>query len=187
MRNICYYDGVRFGNWFDTDIVEEEIYKMAKLYGGSKIVVEVNKDRGLIELLKLRADADIYQREMFNKREQVTMQAYGWNTDVKTREMVISTLATALREAGKRKVGEGIELRCPWIVEQCKNFVTKTSGRSEAASGKHDDDVLFVAIGLQLIEHATPYFEHEREEWLPRDLRESHRASDALRARSQYA
>ncbi|WP_412755767.1 hypothetical protein, partial [Legionella anisa] len=85
------------------DIVEEELYRMSRFYGGALIVVEVNKDRGLIELLKLRPDTNIYQREMFNRREQVTMQAYGWNTDVRTREMVISTLATAIREAGKRK------------------------------------------------------------------------------------
>jgi len=173
MRNICYPDGTRFGNWWDTDIVEEEIYRMSRYYGGCKIAVEINKDRGFVELLKLRQDVDLYQREMFNRREQVTTSAYGWNTDVRTREMLISTLARALREAGTGKVGEGIELRCPWMVAQMKNFVTKASGRSEAASGKHDDDVLMVAIGLQLIEHATPYMEAEREAWIPRDLREA--------------
>ncbi len=171
MRNICYADGTRFGNWWDTDIVEEEIYRMARYYGGCKIAVEVNKDRGLIELLKLRNDADLYQREMFNRREQVTTNAYGWNTDVRTREMVISTLARALREAGKGKVSEGIECRCPWLVAQLKNFVTKANGRSEAASGKHDDDVLMLAIGLQLLDHATPYIERERMAWLPPDIR----------------
>jgi hypothetical protein len=170
MRNICYADGIRFGNWFDTDIVEVELYRMARYYGGCRIVVEVNKDRGLIELLKLRGDVDIYQREMFNRREQVMTSAYGFNTDVRTREMVISTLAQAIREAGKGVVGHGIELRCPWIVEEARNFVTKTNGRSEAAKGKHDDSILMVAIGLQVIDHATPYFESNREEWLPRDL-----------------
>lgn len=170
MRNICYADGIRFGNWFDTDIVESEIYRMSRYYGGAKIVVEVNKDRGLIELLKLRGDVDIYQREMFNRREQMMTSAYGWLTDVRTREMVISTLAQALREAGKGVVGHGVELRCRWLVEEMKNFVTKTNGRSEAAKGKHDDGVLMVAIGLQVIDHATPYFESHRDEWLPRDL-----------------
>ena len=172
MRNICYEDGTRFGNWWDTDIVEEQIYRMARYYGGCKIVVEVNKDRGFIELLKLREDVDLYQREMFNRRTQLQTEAYGWNTDQRTREMVITTLARALREAGKGNVGEGVECRCPWIVDELKNFVTKASGRSEAASGKHDDSVLMIAIGLQLIDHATPYVETERDQWIPRDLRE---------------
>ena len=185
MRNICYHDGTRFGNWWDTDIVEEEIYRMARYFGGCKIAVEVNKDRGFIELLKLRGDADIYQREMFNRRSQMVTEAYGWNTDVRTREMVVSTLARALREAGKGKVGEGIECRCPWLVAQLKNFVTKANGRSEAASGKHDDDVLMLAIGLQLIDHATPYFEAERERWLPPDLRD--RATPVRRGRGTFS
>ena len=160
---------------------------MSRYYGRAKIVVEENKDRGLIELLKQRPDVDLYQREMFNRREQVTMEAYGWRTDVKTREMVISTLARALREAGKGAMGEGVEIRCPWIIDQLRNFITKANGRSEAASGKHDDDVLFVAIGLQLIEHATPYFETEREQWLPPDLRRAERAHQAMQSRSQYS
>ena len=172
MRNICYPDGTRFGNWWDTDIVEEELYRMSRYYGGCKIAVEVNKDRGLIELLKLRPDVDIYLREMFNRRTEMTTEAYGWLTDLRTREMVISTLARAIREAGSGKVNEGIECRCPWLVAQLKNFVTKANGRSEAASGKHDDDVLMLAIGLQLIDHATPYHESEREQWIPPDLRE---------------
>lgn len=172
MRNICYADGTRFGNWWDTDIVEEEIYRMSRYYGGCKVAVEVNKDRGLIELLKLRGDVDIYQREMFNRREQRTTEAYGWLTDVRTREMVISTLARALREAGTGKVGEGIECRCPWLVAQLKDFVTRANGRSEAAKGKHDDDVLMFSIGLQIIEHATTYHEQTVERWLPPDLRD---------------
>jgi hypothetical protein len=182
MRNICYADGPRFGNWWDTDIVEEELYRMARYYGGCKIAVEVNKDRGLIELLKLRYDVDLYLREMFNRREQVTTQAYGWLTDQRTREMVISTMAAALREAGKGKMGEGFEVRCPWAVAQMKNFVTRANGRSEAASGKHDDDVLMLSIGLQLIDQGTPFYIAEREEWLPRDLRQSHQAQQLGRA-----
>lgn len=184
MRNICYFDGTRFGNWWDTDIVEGEIYKIARYYGGCKIAVEVNKDRGLIELLKLRPDADIYQREMFNRRSQVTTEAYGFLTDARTREMVISTLARALREAGTGKIGEGFECRCRWIVAQLKDFVIKASGRSEAASGKHDDDVLMISIGLQLIDQAIPYYETEREQWIPHYLRE---AEAPKRARGQWS
>lgn len=175
MRNICFWDGPRFGNWFDTHIVEEELWKMARFYGRCPMVVETNKDRGLIELLKLRPDANIYQREMFNRREQVMMSAYGWETTERTREMIVSGLAQALRESGSRETraeyGAGIEIPCPWAVEELGNFVTKPSGRSEAAKGKHDDSVLMLAIGRQCLGHATPYFEDVRPAWIPGDLR----------------
>ena len=148
---------------------------MARYYGNCPIVVEVNKDRGLIELLKLRGDANIYQREMFNRREQVMMSAYGWETNDRTREMIVSGLAQVLREAGSRETraapGHGIEIPCPWAVTQLGNFVTKPSGRSEAAKGKHDDDVLMLAIGRQCLGQATPYFEEARQAWVPHHLR----------------
>jgi hypothetical protein len=169
---IYYQDGVRFGNWLDTDIVEEQRYRMICYYGNCVSVTETNKDRGMIEMQKTRGDVDIYRREMFNKREQVEVSAYGWETNVKTREYAVSILAKALRDAGRGEVGGGFEARCVWIVDQLKSFVTKASGRSEAARGKHDDFVLMCAIGLTLIDRATPYFEAERERWIPRDLRD---------------
>lgn len=173
MRTICYRDGTRFGNWWDTHILEEQIWRMQRYYGSCKTVVETNKDRGLIELQKSRGDVDIYAREVFNKRTTETTKQLGWCTTEKSRESIISTLANAIRQSGKGKIGEGIDLRCPWLVEQCKNFVVKASGRSEAAKGKHDDDVLMIAMGLYLIDHATPYVEERRAEWIPPDLRVS--------------
>lgn len=171
-RVILYKDGdSRFGCWWDIDVLEEEIYRMAKYYGNCLIVPEMNMDRGLVELLKLRPDAHIYERELFNKREGTTTKALGWMTDVRTRGMVIEALARGIREAGKGKPGEGVELRCPWLLKECRNFVVKANGRAEAAQGHHDDQVLFTAIGLTVIDHATPYFIEERNEWLPPDLR----------------
>lgn len=179
MRNICYQDGTRFGNWVDTDILEEEIWLMTRYYGGCISVVEANKDRGLIELQKKRGDVHIYQREVWNKRESETVSQYGWMTTEKSREMIVSTLARAIRETGKGQVGDGIEIRCPWAIAQLKNFVTKKNGRSEAAKGKHDDDVLMLAIGLQCIDHATPYHERTIERHLPWDLRDHSEENNA--------
>jgi hypothetical protein len=168
MRNILVPDGVRFGCWWDIDVLEEEVWRMAR-YWQAIIVPEMNMDRGLVELLKLRLDVDIYQREIFNRRENTRTKALGWMTDTKTRPMVIETLAAKLRESGRGGM-EGYEVRCPWAINQLKHFIVKTSGRAEASSGKHDDDVLALAIGVQLLDMATPWREAMRDEWLPRDL-----------------
>lgn len=153
---------------WDIDVLEEEIWRMAK-YWQAIIVPEMNMDRGLVELLKLRGDVDIYEREMFNRREQVRTKALGWMTDTKTRPMIIENLARGVREAGRGQIGEGIEIRCPWAIKQMKNFVVKPNGRAEASTGHHDDDVLALAIGFQLIEMAIPWREVEREYSLPRE------------------
>ncbi len=155
--------------WWNIDVLEEEVWRAAK-YWQALIVPEMNMDRGLVELLKLRGDVDIYEREIFNRRENVRTKALGWMTDKQTRPMIIETLATTIRESGRGEVGVGYEVRCPWIIKQLKNFGTKKSGRMEALVG-HDDDVLSLAIGNQLLDMATPWWEQEREEWLPREYR----------------
>ena len=170
MRNMLVPDGKRFGCWWDIDVLEEEVWRMAR-YWHAMIVPEMNMDRGMVELLKLRGDVDIYQREIFNRREMTRTKALGWMTDVKTRPMIIESLARAIREAGRGDMSAGYEVRCPWAIQQMKDFIVKTNGRSEATTGKHDDDVLAMAMGVQLIDMATPWFERQRTDWEPRDLR----------------
>lgn len=157
--------------WWANDVLVEEVWRMARYYS-AMIVPEENHDRGLIEALKLKGDVDLYQREMFNRRENTTTTALGWQTTTKTRPMMLERLATTIRESGHGAIGVGYEVRCPWILAQMRNFGTKPNGRSEALVG-HDDDVLSLAIGLQCLDMATPHYERERDEWMPNDLREN--------------
>ena len=155
---------------WDIDILEDRIWRVARYYGGRKgclIVPEINMDRGLVELLKLRG-ANIYVREVFNRTEQTTTKAYGWQTTPQTRERLIETLAKAIREQGTD--GEGLDIWCPHFLSEAKNFIVKDSGRSEADTGHHDDDILGAAIGLQVIASATEYVEEVIERPLPPDI-----------------
>ena len=181
MRNIL-VPGHKPGSlvcWWANDVLVEEVWRMAR-YWQAYVIPEENHDRGLIEALKARGDVEIYQRELFNRRENVTTKALGWQTTTKTRPMILEKLATTIRESGKGVMSEGYEVRCPWIIEQLKNFGTKPNGRIEALRG-HDDDVLSLAIGLQTLDLATPWREFDRLEWLPQDLRDLERSSRASR------
>lgn len=142
---------------FDIDVLEEHLWRLSKYYGGASgclICVEINLDRGLVELLKLRG-ANLYRRQILNRIDYKTTEAYGYQTNKATRENMIETLAAAIREWDTP--GEGVDILCPLAIEQCENFVRKQSGRSEAADGHKDDDVISVAMGLELIDHATTY------------------------------
>lgn len=155
---------------WDIDILEDRIWRLARYYGGRLgclIVPEINMDRGLVELLKLRG-ANIYVRELFNRTEQTTTKAYGWQTTVQTREVLIETLARAIREQNTE--GEGLDVWCPHFLTEAKNFIVKASGRSEADTGHHDDDILGAAIGLQVIASATELVEEVIARPLPPDL-----------------
>ncbi len=126
------------------------------------IAVEINLDRGLVELLKLRG-ATLYRREIFNRTDYKTTEAYGYQTNQRTRENMIETLAAAIREHDTE--GAGVDIWCPQALEQCENFVRKANGRSEAGDGWKDDDVISVAMGLELIDQATPYYAPDNGSW----------------------
>ena len=155
---------------WDVDVVEARAWRLARFYGdlsGCKIVVEMNQDRGITELLKQRG-ADLYMREVFNTAEYKTTKAYGYLTMEKTRERVIECLAAAIREYDTP--GDGIDIFDDYTLTQLENFVIKGNGRSEAAEGFHDDEVLSIAIGLLLIDHATVYMLNRGGQGLPPDL-----------------
>lgn len=165
-----------FGEWernrrytlrWDIDVLAEQAFRLAMYYGNCLIVPEMNMDRGLVELLK-QMGANIYQRELFNQREQITTKAYGWMTDVRTREMIIENLARAIREQGKP--GEGVDIFCPITLAEMMAFIVRTNGRSEAMPGAKDDTVLQTAIGLMCVNAATTFVEPRVEVKLPREL-----------------
>lgn len=142
---------------WDLPILEPVVFRLSQFYGsiyGCMTVVEMNQDKGITELLKLRS-ANLYRREMFNSVEQKTTKAYGFVTTEKTRENLIERLAGAIRNHDE--VGNGIAIYDEVTLTECENFVLKRNGRSEAAEGFHDDSVFGVALPLEVIEHATTF------------------------------
>lgn len=153
--------------WWAEDILEKQVEMLCKYYNAF-LVPEENHDKGLIEAMKLKG-ISIYMRKQFNHREQMETKFYGWRTTADTRPRAIARLEIATREQLTGAEGGGYEVRCPWILEQMRNFGTKPNGRMEALSG-HDDDVLSTAIGVFTIDAATPFFEKVVTRQLPRDL-----------------
>lgn len=150
---------------WDIPILEPEIWKLARMFGpksGCTIVVEMNQDKGITELLKLRG-ANLYLREQFNRTEQRTTKAYGFVTNEKTRENLIERLAGCIRN--NADVGNGIDIWDMTTLDECDNFVRKPNGRSEASEGWHDDSVFGIALPLEVIGHGTTYFPPLASHW----------------------
>lgn len=182
-----YKEGCRW----DPDVVTDAIYRLAIYYGNCKVVVEMNKDLGVIELLKAKGRVtgaprpNLYQRKVFNEREQRTMKAYGWNTTSGNRDAVIGVLAKAIRETG----GEngGISINCLHAVSECAHFEVGPTGRAEAADGWHDDDVMSLAIGMQCIGEATPYYLPRVTRAVPAEVQRMEARQEKRRPRGQYS
>lgn len=167
---------------WDIDILEDQVWRLAQHYGGRggcMIVPEINMDRGMVELLKKRG-ATIYERQVYNEREQRMTGQLGWQTTKNTREPIIENLAKAIREQGQE--GQGFDIRDAHAVGELEHFVVKDTGRSEAEGGHHDDDVLGLAIGLGVIGSATELKEEVLRRRLPSDLERMERRANAATA-----
>lgn len=164
---------------WDIDVLEEQIWRMSRYWGDCIIVIEENMDRGLIHMLNLRG-ANLYEEEMFNKREFTTTKRLGWRTNVQTRERAIEVLAKHIREMD-------VDIHSPMLIAELESFIVKESGRSEAMSGKHDDLVLSAALGLATLDGATTYRQYVRERPLPRDLLLMEQSMQRGRGRAQYS
>jgi hypothetical protein len=141
---------VRPPNQWEDAPLARLVAALAAYYGGAKIVVESNLGSGLITRLRDEHGCDLYAREHWSSVEQGHSKTYGWNTDVATRRRAVSTLQEFIRD-------QRVEILCPNVIAELKTFVFKSSGRAEAASGAHDDDVMALAIGLACLPHAAAH------------------------------
>jgi hypothetical protein len=149
----------------DLDMLANFILKLSAYYGNCRVVPEVNNSGlAVIELLKLTG-VDIYEREVFNYRESKFTKHLGWQTKDGagrdgTRSIAIATLASDIRD-------EDIEIPCEHVLKECRTFLVGDNGRAEALPGKHDDDVLALAIGVTTLDGATTYRMAERVGFTP--------------------
>lgn len=145
---------------WDTDILADRVWRLARLFGGRggcMIVPEMNKENGLVELLRQKG-ASIYRRQVWNQVENRETNQLGWMTSGGpntngSRDRAIDALARAIREYGRE--GEGIDINDQGILDELESFIVKDNGKAEAEQGKHDDDCMSLAIGMATIESAT--------------------------------
>tara|TARA_B110000881_G_C18601169_1_gene535353 strand:- start:2237 stop:4114 length:1878 start_codon:yes stop_codon:yes gene_type:complete len=154
---------------WDVDVLVEHSWRLAVYYGRCLVAPEINQDRGFVELLRAKGNIPIYQREILNHVNQKTSKALGWQTNSATRQQIEETLATSIRTYDEE--GGGVELNCLSLIKECETFcVNPKTGRAEAISGSHDDDVISAGIGMCLIDRGKKYVNRYEKVPLPRDL-----------------
>ena len=134
---------------------------LARYYGNCLIVPEVNKGVGLTDKLK-ELGCNLYQQEEFNLISQKWTRKVGWNTQADNRHLPIDALGDAVRDGR-------VDIGCPNVVSEMQTFVRNKRGKDEAASGRHDDDVMMAGIGLYCLSQATFYREEVRKRSKPAD------------------
>lgn len=141
---------VPLGCRWDDDMLAERYKRLLDWYGGCEVIPETGNGLGVLNALQ-REEASIYQREKMDQMHPGEMlKVAGWETNKKTRPLVINAVAAAIREK---------EIDCTYApaVSEMRTFIINDRGKAEAKDGCHDDWVMMLGIGLFNIERASVY------------------------------
>ena len=131
----------------DLDIVALRISLVSKFYR-CLVAPEVNNLHGMIELLR-RHKTQLWARKKPTTSGKSTLIP-GFQTNVQTKKLIISDLATQIRE-------QTFEILCSRTLNELKNFIIHENGSEGAADGHHDDWVMATAIANYVLPAATTY------------------------------
>ena len=124
---------------YDEDLFAKQVYCLGMHYNTALIGVETNYSTfPVMELERLRYPKQ-YVRESIDDYTHKVKKSYGFQTNSKTRPVIIAGLVEVVRES--------VELIChTTTLEEMLTFVRNEDGRAEAEAGAHDDCVMALAI-----------------------------------------
>lgn len=135
----------RWRGHIDPDLLGEVVYKLGIFYNYALVGVEVN-NHGLTTVQSLRNKhyRNLYMRETSEEQQfQERTAVMGWQTNRKTKPLIINNLVQAIRER------DIIDLDIVFIRE-CMTYVRDDQGHTDAQEGQYDDTVMAKAIALQM-------------------------------------
>lgn len=124
---------------FDEDLYARQVYCLGKYYNTALVGIETNFSTYPVKELTRLGYHRQFVREVEDKITSKPKKSYGFATTKLTRPVIISNLVGIVREHPESI--NDIE-----TLEEMLTFVRNESGRAEAASGKHDDCIMGLAI-----------------------------------------
>lgn len=130
-----------YNGLLEPDILAFHVKDWGELYNNALAVVEIN-NHGLATLNELKAVySHVYHRKVFDKRAAEWKESIGWQTNIKTKPILISKLAESIRN--------GLDIPSAEIVNELMTFVYQDDGTTSASEGKKDDRVIATALAVQ--------------------------------------
>lgn len=135
----------RWHGHIDPDLFGEELVKLAKYYNEAYLGVESN-NHGLSTLKAIqRLDYyNIFYMKSYDKIADKITQKMGWQTNARTKPMMIDKLAEFLRE-------KWLGIKYKRLIDECLTYIIEDNGSTNAQEGCYDDTVMAAAILLQLL------------------------------------
>lgn len=150
MRLDNYKTVARWRGHIDPDQLGNVVYAIGKYYNNALVGVEVN-NHGLTTVQRLRDKSypNLYMRQTSEEnRFQERTSLMGFQTNKKTKKIIIDNLAQAIRD------NDIIDLDVVFI-QECMTYIRDDQGLTNAQEGRFDDTVMAKAIALQLSDYQS--------------------------------
>ena len=138
----------------DWHILEDKVIVLCQYYGRCLIGVEVPMGLTLLEGLR-RAGMPLFKRRMTGSGgaggPTTPLEKLGFQSNTATKPMVIGSLSRALDG------DPPLDIFDAHAINELGSFVVHDDGRVAALPGKHDDDVMALAMAVHHLPLATPY------------------------------
>ena len=134
----------------DWHVLEEKVIALCLYYGKCLIGVEVPMGLTLLEGLR-RAGMPLFKRRtgVSGGTSMPLLEKLGFQSNAATKPLVIGSLSRALDG------DPPLEIYDPHVIDELGSFVIHDDGREAALPGKHDDDVMALAMAVHHLPLAT--------------------------------
>lgn len=127
---------------FDSDQYSRQMYCLGKYYKDALLAIEANFDTYPIMELQRLGYTNQYVREKLDEYTGKTEKRFGFKTTTLTRPTIISRLIEIVREDTE-------SINDQDTLEELLTIIKNEKGRIEAPEGRHDDQMMGLAIAHQ--------------------------------------
>lgn len=162
---------------FDEDVYAKQIYCLGRYFNDALIGIESNYSTYPIMTLERLRYPNQFVRETVDDYTHKTRKAYGFQTNSKTRPVILSTLIKAVRD-------DVTVVQDKSTLEEMLTFVRNEDFRAEAEEGAHDDCVMALAIAHYIrpqMRYTDEVPEVEKKEWTKDKWQDYRNASAEVR------
>ncbi len=132
----------------DEDLYAKQMYCLGMYYKWALIGIETNFSTFPQKKLEELGYPKFYVREVVDRFDKSTSKQFGFNTNKKTKPLILANLVELVRDHTEIFNDEK-------TLRQMLTFVKKEGGVQEAEEGYHDDKVMSMAITQQIREQVV--------------------------------
>lgn len=132
----------------DEDLFAKQTYCLGMYYKWALMCIETNFSTYPQKKLEELDYPNFYVREVTDRYDKVTTKQFGFNTNKKTKPLILSNLVELVREH------VGI-FNSDKTLRQMLTMVRKENGKQEAEEGYHDDKVMSIAIAQNAVHQVS--------------------------------